>query len=169
MTGLRWRTEDEVVSGVGETTCGNPRCKHHEPDARTAKTSSSNRRWDDDSEVGESSRSKKRKEKKLVTLELPFSYEEHEEQKTALVKVVLCERCVKKLNWKREKGKGKERVRGDDLVDETTPGRAKENSTRRSRSRSPNRQDSGDPVRSKGLNRDGEASHQSHSRRGHTG
>jgi len=41
----------------------------------------------------------------LSTLELPFVYEEQGQTKSALVKVVLCERCVKKLMWKRQKDK----------------------------------------------------------------
>ena len=44
----------------------------------------------------------------LTTLELPFAYLEHGESKSALVKVVLCGRCVKKLMWKRTKEKEKE-------------------------------------------------------------
>lgn len=75
---LRWRTEAEVLSGAGENTCGNSRCKHHN---------------DQDGVV------------KLSTLELPFAYEEHGERKSALVKVVLCPRCLKKLMWKRNKEK----------------------------------------------------------------
>jgi len=75
---LRWRTEAEVLSGAGENTCGNTRCKHHN---------------DQDVAV------------KLSTLELPFAYEEHGEPKSALVKVVLCPRCLKKLMWKRNKEK----------------------------------------------------------------
>ncbi|KAF8501763.1 folate-sensitive fragile site protein Fra10Ac1-domain-containing protein [Russula emetica] len=75
---LRWRTEAEVVSGAGENTCGNTRCKHH---------------TDQDKAV------------QLSTLELPFAYEEHGEHKSALVKVVLCPRCLKKLMWKRNKEK----------------------------------------------------------------
>ena len=43
----------------------------------------------------------------LTTLELPFAYLEHGESKSALVKVVLCGRCVKKLMWKRTKEKEK--------------------------------------------------------------
>lgn len=39
----------------------------------------------------------------LKTLELPFSYVEDGEAKFALVKVVLCDRCLKKLMWKRNK------------------------------------------------------------------
>jgi protein FRA10AC1 len=41
----------------------------------------------------------------LLTLELPFDYEEHGERKNALVKVVLCPKCVKKIMWKREQEK----------------------------------------------------------------
>ena len=61
---LRWRTEDEVLSGAGETTCGNTRCPFH------------------DSHNVEEARPS------LKTLELPFSYEENGENKFALVKVV---------------------------------------------------------------------------------
>ncbi|PIL35376.1 hypothetical protein GSI_02102 [Ganoderma sinense ZZ0214-1] len=84
---LRWRTEEEVLSGAGETTCGNTRCPLHkefpggEDDIRPA----------------------------LTTLELPFSYSEHGESKFALVKVVLCSRCCKKLMWKRNKEKERSR------------------------------------------------------------
>ena len=42
----------------------------------------------------------------LTTLELPFVYEEHGENKSALVKVVLCGKCLKRLMWKRTKEKG---------------------------------------------------------------
>ncbi|KAH9068484.1 folate-sensitive fragile site protein Fra10Ac1-domain-containing protein [Lactarius deliciosus] len=75
---LRWRTESEVLSGAGENSCGNTRCKHHNnQDSAT----------------------------QLTTLELPFAYHEHGERKSALVKVVLCPRCLKKLMWKRKMDK----------------------------------------------------------------
>ncbi|KAJ7769051.1 folate-sensitive fragile site protein Fra10Ac1-domain-containing protein [Mycena olivaceomarginata] len=74
---LRWRTEAEVLAGAGETTCGNTRCEHHEG----------------------------RRPPPLTTLELPFAYTEHGEAKSALVKAVLCEKCLKKLMWKRRKEK----------------------------------------------------------------
>jgi protein FRA10AC1 len=77
---LRWRTEDEVLSGAGETTCGNTRCSHHTADEPMMPPP-------------------------LSTLELPFAYEEQGETKSALVKVVLCGKCVKKLLWKRQKEK----------------------------------------------------------------
>ena len=57
---LRWRTEDEVLSGAGETTCGNTRCTFH------------------DSHNVEEARPS------LKTLELPFSYEENGENKGSL-------------------------------------------------------------------------------------
>ncbi|KAJ4500907.1 folate-sensitive fragile site protein Fra10Ac1-domain-containing protein [Lentinula lateritia] len=87
---LRWRTEDEVLAGLGESTCGNTRCKHY------TRTSTS---YDNRSEV---------KKPALSTLELPFAYSEHGENRSALVKVVLCARCVDKLMWKRRQSKEKE-------------------------------------------------------------
>jgi len=88
---LRWRTEEEVLSGSGETTCGNTRCQRHFASRFPDHNSS------------------------LTTLELPFSYLEQGESKSALVKVALCEKCVKKLMWKREKEKGMDK-------DKTTAG-----------------------------------------------
>ncbi|KAF5372744.1 hypothetical protein D9615_010092 [Tricholomella constricta] len=104
---LRWRTENEVLSGAGETTCGNARCKHHHPmpDHLPQRTSAP----------------------ALTTLELPFVYFEHGDKKSALVKVVLCPRCFDKLMWKRrkEKEKGKEKVR-EESGSELGPGPAPE-------------------------------------------
>ncbi|KAF8843779.1 hypothetical protein BDN67DRAFT_945002 [Paxillus ammoniavirescens] len=77
---LRWRTETEVLDGTGETSCANTRCEHH----------------------GSSS------SPELTTLELPFAYEERGERKEALVKIVLCPRCVRKLVWKRRHDKNRE-------------------------------------------------------------
>lgn len=86
---LRWRTEDEVLSGAGETTCGNTRCTFH------------------DSHNVEEARPS------LKTLELPFSYEENGENKFALVKVVLCNKCCKRLMWKRNKEKERNSAQQD--------------------------------------------------------
>jgi len=82
---LRWRTETEVLSGAGEETCGNTRCTFHEP-------------------------SRSIKVPPLKTVELPFAYEEKGTMKSALVKVVLCDKCLKKLMWKRHKERAE---RGD--------------------------------------------------------
>jgi protein FRA10AC1 len=79
---LRWRTESEVLSGAGERSCGNTRCPLHTPPP------------DEEDRIPG-----------LATLELPFAYEEHGEKKSALVKIVLCARCVRKLMWKREREK----------------------------------------------------------------
>ncbi|KAF7792254.1 hypothetical protein EIP86_003290 [Pleurotus ostreatoroseus] len=87
---LRWRTEEEVVSGAGESTCGNTRCALHSPrniDPQDPRAS-------------------------LKTLELPFSYLEEGENKLALVKVVLCDKCCQKLMYKRNKEKGRLRAAG---------------------------------------------------------
>jgi len=90
---LRWRTEEEVLSGSGETTCGNTRCQRH----------LASRFPDQDSA--------------LTTLELPFSYVEQGETKSALVKVALCEKCVKKLMWKRQKEKELEKEKATTGLD----------------------------------------------------
>lgn len=73
-----------MLSGSGETTCGNTRCQRHFASRFPGQDAS------------------------LTTLELPFSYVEQGESKSALVKVALCEKCVKKLMWKRQKEKEKE-------------------------------------------------------------
>ncbi|KDQ14908.1 hypothetical protein BOTBODRAFT_76409, partial [Botryobasidium botryosum FD-172 SS1] len=86
---LRWRSESEVLSGIGQETCANARCEHHQP------------------------QSERRKLPVLLTLEVPFAYVEHGEAKSALVKVVLCERCKKKLMWKKEKER-QDRVQGEE-------------------------------------------------------
>ncbi|KAK7460400.1 hypothetical protein VKT23_009122 [Stygiomarasmius scandens] len=106
---LRWRTESEVLSGAGESTCGNTRCKYHELQESESSLSFQPRppsRYSYD-ERGESSnsRSQKSKTKPLTTVELPFAYIEHGKPKSALVKVVLCEKCLGKLMWKRRKQK----------------------------------------------------------------
>ncbi|EIN09998.1 hypothetical protein PUNSTDRAFT_113283 [Punctularia strigosozonata HHB-11173 SS5] len=82
---LRWRTESEVLAGLGDSTCGNTRCPlfHPLPDDEP--------------------------KPRLSTLELPFAYQEGGEVKQALVKVVLCPRCVKKLMWRKTKEKEKQR------------------------------------------------------------
>lgn len=83
---MRWRTEEEVLGGFGESTCGNTRCEYH----RMAR------------------------EITLTTMELPFAYVEHGENKSALVKVVLCGSCVRKLMWKRRKERERSKECGDE-------------------------------------------------------
>ncbi|KAJ7757793.1 folate-sensitive fragile site protein Fra10Ac1-domain-containing protein [Mycena maculata] len=89
---LRWRTEAEVLAGAGETTCGNTRCKHHDAGSPAPPP--------------------------LSTLELPFTYTEHGEAKSALVKAVLCEKCLGKMMWKRRKEKEQLRAEAGGVVKE---------------------------------------------------
>ncbi|KAN0026264.1 hypothetical protein ACTFIV_007248 [Dictyostelium citrinum] len=79
--GLRWRIESEVISGRGQFTCANKKCE----------SSSINNK------IGE-----------LKSFEVPFSYNELNENKIALVKVVLCPLCSKLLNYTNIKKKKKE-------------------------------------------------------------
>ncbi|EIM90703.1 uncharacterized protein STEHIDRAFT_165231 [Stereum hirsutum FP-91666 SS1] len=106
---LRWRTESEVLSGAGEKTCANTRCPDHEPSS-------------DQLEHPDAPPSIP-----LTTLELPFAYEEQGETKSALVKVVLCGRCVTKLMWKRNKEKEKEKERMDQEKSRESYGGTKRN------------------------------------------
>jgi protein FRA10AC1 len=81
-----------VVLGSGQGTCGNTRCKYHDI-------------MDQIDRPAVSSSTHKRSKVALHTLELPFGYSEGGEAKSALVKVVLCDKCVKKIMWKREQAK----------------------------------------------------------------
>ncbi|THH08585.1 hypothetical protein EW145_g2607 [Phellinidium pouzarii] len=90
---LRWRTEAEVLAGAGETTCANTRCRRHAPSDPDTSTP-------------------------LLTVELPFVYDERGTQKAALVKVVLCDTCLRKLMWKREKEKALKEGKGKAYDDE---------------------------------------------------
>ncbi|KAG7571331.1 hypothetical protein FFLO_00683 [Filobasidium floriforme] len=78
---LRWRTAEEVVGAIGEETCGSLRCPYHNPLPEHL--------------VEEGARMPQ-----LQAFELPFTYAEAGETKTALVKVKVCHRCAKKLLFK---------------------------------------------------------------------
>ena len=114
---LRWRTENEVLDGTGETTCANMRCEYHRPHSALTPPS-------------------------LTTLELPFAYEEQGVTKQALVKVVLCPKCVGKLMWKRtrerrmEKGKVVAEDGNESRGRESDGGLDSKNDKRRTQSRS---------------------------------
>lgn len=108
---LRWRTEDEVLAGIGHLTCGSLRCPLHEPspailDALASASASDALLPDPDSTAP-------LVDARLDELEMPFGYVEAGEKKVALVKVVLCRECAKKLRFGREKARAG-RVRGDD-------------------------------------------------------
>ncbi|CUA68494.1 Protein FRA10AC1 [Homo sapiens] [Rhizoctonia solani] len=138
---LRWRTEPEVISGLGQFTCGNTRCAYHQAD--------------DDRPVPQP---------KLITLELPFGYVEDQEAKSALVKVVLCERCKKKLMWKREKdrevtelGEGDDRISDrskGEMVNQKTKQEKEDGSSSKSSRRERGEQDARSPRRDRSSRRD---------------
>jgi protein FRA10AC1 len=116
---LRWRTEAEVLSGAGERACANTRCALHSPLPGEERVPG------------------------LATLELPFAYAERGAQKRALVKVVLCAKCVRKIMWKRARDRAD--AGEGDAAGDTEPRRR-----RSSRSRSPGGVDDGgdgDPAR----------------------
>lgn len=78
---LRWRTAEEVVGAIGEETCGSLRCPYHNP-------------------LPEHLVEEGATMPLLQAFELPFTYAEAGEAKTALVKVKVCHRCAKKLLFK---------------------------------------------------------------------
>lgn len=68
LVGLRWRFAQEVAQGIGQFTCGNMECNHHRiinPDLD------------------------------LSDYELDFAYEEDGLEKRALVKIRLCQECLR--------------------------------------------------------------------------
>ncbi|WVQ65213.1 uncharacterized protein L199_003386 [Kwoniella botswanensis] len=131
---LRWRIAPEVISGVGEDTCGSLRCKYHNPPSTTSpnggererQISLSNLRFKDPDTASSSRLSSVRRDHDdddvaedideippLSSYELPFVYMEDNQRKEALVKVRLCGRCERKLKWKsddeRDKSKSDEK------------------------------------------------------------
>jgi protein FRA10AC1 len=81
---LRWRTAEEVIDSIGETTCASLRCPYHNPSqAQLAQME----------ERGIAM-------PPLQAFELPFAYVEAGEKKQALVKVKVCEKCARKITYK---------------------------------------------------------------------
>jgi protein FRA10AC1 len=77
--GLRWRTKQEVMDGRGERTCGNKHCS-----------------------IGES-QTNMNTMPPLITLEVPFSYQERGVKKIELVKLRLCPLCLPRVKVPKEK------------------------------------------------------------------
>lgn len=96
---LRWRTETEVLSGIGHLTCASLRCEYHEPSpSLLAALELDDAPPDPDHETP-------LVPARLEELEVPFGYAERGERKSVLVKVVLCRECAKKLRYGRRKAK----------------------------------------------------------------
>ncbi|GAA5848803.1 hypothetical protein JCM9279_002950 [Rhodotorula babjevae] len=97
---LRWRTEAEVLAGIGHLTCASLRCDYHEPSPSilvALELDDGAPPAPDDETPLVSAR--------LEELEVPFGYDERGERKSVLVKVVLCRECAKKLRYGRRKAK----------------------------------------------------------------
>ncbi|KWU47279.1 hypothetical protein RHOSPDRAFT_30695 [Rhodotorula sp. JG-1b] len=111
---LRWRTEEEVLSGIGHLTCGSLRCRYHEPSPSIV---AAQQQADDTSSsifttseaniasLADPDSETPLVEARLEELEMPFGYLEQGVKKSALVKVVLCRECAKKLRYGRQKAK----------------------------------------------------------------
>lgn len=147
---LRWRTPEEVVRSIGEETCGSLRCAYHTfdpahppPALNTVRSPSlpsslppyhllSTRSSRSVVVRFRSSTDKKIYFLGLVQFELPFAYEEDGRARSAMVKVVVCRRCSKKLSYNRPTSAPAD------------GGRSRSHSRSRSRSRSPVRSSKGD-------------------------
>ncbi|WRT65973.1 uncharacterized protein IL334_002924 [Kwoniella shivajii] len=127
---LRWRTAEEVINGIGESTCASLRCKYHKSPSDTNRSidPSQLRFKDPDSSsiytnTTTNARAYNRQSEEIEiqmpemrSFELPFVYAEGGERKEALVKVRLCGKCQGKLMWKpskKENDKDKEKGNGN--------------------------------------------------------
>lgn len=91
---MRWRTKEEVLAGKGQFSCANLSCGNHE--------STLDENPDDPGgEVGD--------KEGLQGFELMFEYVERGEEKSALVKVRVCDECTVKLRHIQGSGALKER------------------------------------------------------------
>ena len=81
---LRWRTAEEVIDSIGETTCASLRCPYHKLTQ------------------DQLARLERRgiAMPPLQAFELPFAYVEAGEKKQALVKVKVCDKCARKISYK---------------------------------------------------------------------
>lgn len=104
--GLRWRTAEEVKRGKGNATCGNKHCPSYASPSQIQNTDSLREYYTQQSETNE--------EEELLLLakvshglglhdyEVPFTYQEHGDSKTELVKLRLCLRCAPLLFQKKD-------------------------------------------------------------------
>ncbi|GAA5846233.1 hypothetical protein JCM5353_003183 [Sporobolomyces roseus] len=97
--GLRWRTEDEVLLGIGHLTCASMRCQFHQPSARLLES------LEEEGAIVDPDSSTPLVETRLAESEMNFGYIEEGIKKSALVKVVLCRECGKRLRRGKEKAR----------------------------------------------------------------
>jgi protein FRA10AC1 len=96
--GLRWRTEQEVQNGRGHATCGNKHCGHG-PGSPQSSSSVLLATYYQSSLPSSGEEERRLLEKiphglGLHDYEVPFTYTEHGQNKTELVKLRLCLRCA---------------------------------------------------------------------------
>ncbi|ORY91472.1 folate-sensitive fragile site protein Fra10Ac1-domain-containing protein [Leucosporidium creatinivorum] len=107
---LRWRTETELLAGIGHLTCGSLRCSYHQPSPTLVAA------FEEDEAAGlvDPDSTEPLVRCRLFEQEMQFGYVEEGMRKSAVVKVVLCEECRRKLRRGREMAKelreGKERA-----------------------------------------------------------
>ncbi|GKY98204.1 hypothetical protein MPSEU_000778100 [Mayamaea pseudoterrestris] len=95
--GLRWRTQDEVASGKGSTSCGNKHCPSHKGQFNETKLHAAIVKV---KPIGIDEELERKRLMKLdygddqVDYEVPFSYQEQGESKLELVKLRLCAKCA---------------------------------------------------------------------------
>jgi len=104
--GMRWRTETEVQRGRGHLTCGNKHCPSQEQQVSNDQDDETLRQY-----LASNEPTEERDELGLLTnlphgsglhdYEVPFTYREHVESKTELVKLRLCLRCAPLLFCKK--------------------------------------------------------------------
>ncbi|GAA5888364.1 hypothetical protein JCM5296_003306 [Sporobolomyces johnsonii] len=145
---LRWRTEDELLAGIGHLTCASLRCRFHAPSpARLSEVEASE---GGGGGVVDPDSTAPLVETRLEETEMNFGYVEGGERKSALVKVVLCRECAKRLRYGRERAR--EMREGKAVVPTTGGGdRDEEDATGRRRA-------SREGERRRGSRRDGEHS-----------
>jgi hypothetical protein len=103
--GLRWRTQTEVQAGKGSESCGNKHCPSHQQ--QTAIDGELEREALSSYLKGGSASQSEREERTLLqklpcgilltNFEVPFTYQEDNQNKTELVKLRLCARCAPRL------------------------------------------------------------------------
>lgn len=123
--GLRWRTQEEVKRGMGFETCGNKHCPSYQQQLQRHQTQIAHDSWNTDvallqlleeySTTAELPTTEQEEQALLNKVppglglhdyEVPFSYSEHGELKTELVKLRLCLQCAPLLFRTRDPASG---------------------------------------------------------------
>lgn len=113
---LRWRSETEVMSGIGQQTCSSTRCEHHLPTLLQTSPLPRSQIDGDHDQAEDEDAIDPLVNTTLYEFQVPFAYEEDDAvskektRKNVLVKLILCERCGSKLSYgKRAKDKEERR------------------------------------------------------------